>query len=287
MTEVNQAERKRKLRTLRCTAFLLAGLLLVGSSPTLAEEAKPEQSQGDLAAKATNPLGNLVSVQFQYQYNISNYNSDGWSDAVIVQPVVPLKLPWKSVPLIITRTTLPAYVTTPEVGGLGHQYGVGDLVNLSLAVPSFKLKGQTIGIGPATTVRTASSEFTGSGKWQVGPALIYINQNTKSVQWGILGWYSWSIAGDDDREDVSKLFYQPFYVKHFGKGAYVGTLDLPFTYNARNGKFTLPLGVKLGKIIKIAKLPLNVFGEGFYSPLDDGASTQWGVKASIAFLFPN
>jgi hypothetical protein len=274
------------MKKFRLTTLLLAGLVLLGTAPTLAEEAKPEHAHGALAEAATNPLADLVAVQLQYQYNMSNYNSEGWSDVVIVQPVVPLKLPFKSVPLIITRTTLPAYVTTPEVGGQGHQYGLGDVVNLALAVPSFKLKKQTIGFGTSTTIPTANSDYTGGGKWQLGPALVYFNTSIEKTQWGILGWYNWDIAGDDDRAKVSKLYFEPVFVKHFGKGAYVGLVDNPWTYNARNGNWTLPLGLKLGKVIKIAKLPLNLSGEGFYSPLDDGPSPQWGVKMSVSFLFP-
>jgi hypothetical protein len=268
------------------SALMLATLLLVGTSATLAEDAKPEHSHGNLAAAATNPLGDLLSLQLVYQYIISSYNSEGFSDAVMFQPVIPLKLPSKAVPLVITRTTLPLYETTPDVNGMGHKYGVGDLVSLILLVPEFKLKGQTIGLGTSTTVPTASSEFTGSGKWQFGPSAVYINTKTKKTQWGILGWYSWSIAGDADREDVSKLYFQPFYTKHFGKGAYVTTPDVAATYNAKNGNWTLPLGVKLGKIIKIGKYPLNCSGEGFYSPLDDGPSPQWAVKFIVSYLVP-
>ena len=47
-----------------------------------------------LAETATNPIGNLVQLQFQDRYNWSNYNSDGASNAAIVQPVIPFKLPW-------------------------------------------------------------------------------------------------------------------------------------------------------------------------------------------------
>ena len=68
------------------------------------------------AETATNPVGNLIQLQIQDAYSWSNYESDGYSNAAIIQPVVPVELPWESVPLMISRTTVSAYVTTPDLG---------------------------------------------------------------------------------------------------------------------------------------------------------------------------
>ena len=241
----------------------------------------------DLASKATNPIGNLVQLQVGDTVNFSNYNSDGYSNAAILQPVIPIKLNWDSVPLLITRTTLPL-VTTPDLGDpAGRHSGLGDLLFLGLFLPKIKLEKQMIGIGPAISAPTATSDFTGSGKWSMGPAFVYMNQKISHWQWGVLGWQLWDIAGDDDRNGVSELFFQPFAVRHFDKGWYAGTPDVPGAYNFKSDNFTFPFGLRIGKVMKIGKQPVNLFGEVYGNPWDDGPSAKWSAKLAITFLFPD
>jgi hypothetical protein len=131
-----------------------------------------------------------MSIQLQYQYNWDNNNSDGYSGSFLFQPVIPIKLPYEKVPLIINRMTLP-YITTPDPGDpIGRQYGVGDLVNPTLGIPKSKFWGGTIGLGTSLTILTADNDFTGAGKWQLWPAGVYMNTNTPTWLWGILGWQS-------------------------------------------------------------------------------------------------
>ncbi len=108
-------------------------------SPYKAEP--PKGGHASLAEAATNPIGNLVQLQLQDQFNFSNYNSDGYSNAAIIQPVIPVKLPWESVPLMITRTTAP-YVTTPDLGDpVGRRNGLGDILAMGLFLPKLETKG--------------------------------------------------------------------------------------------------------------------------------------------------
>ena len=240
-----------------------------------------------LAEKATNPIGNLVQMQVGDIINFSNYNSDGYSNAAILQPVIPFKLNWDAVPTLITRTTLP-FVTTPDLGDpVGRNNGLGDLLSLMLFLPRIKLEKQMIGIGPVISAPTATSDFTGSGKWSLGPAFVYLNTQIEHWQWGVLGWQLWDIAGDDDRNGVSQLSFQPFAVRHFNKGWYAGTPDLPGTYNFKSKNYTFPFGLRIGRVTKIGKQPVNIMGEVFGSPWYDGPSAKWSAKIAITFLFPD
>ncbi len=244
-------------------------------------------SADSLAETATNPVGNLIQLQLQDQYNWSNYESDGYSNTAIIQPVIPVKLPWEAVPLMLSRTTVPTYVTTPDLDApVGRKDGFGDIFELLIMLPKLDTKGVMIGAGPALSIPTATNDFTGSGKWEAGPAAIYFNGRTKGWQWGALGWQVWSFAGDDDRDDVSKLSVQPIVTRHFGKGMYAGTIDVPWTYNWETSDWVLPLGLKVGKVTKIGKQPMNIFAEVFGSPLNDGASPRWSFKISFTLLFP-
>lgn len=241
----------------------------------------------NLAEAATNPIGNMVQMSFQDQYNWSNYNSDGYSNAFILQPVIPFKLNWDAVPTLVTRTTLPV-VTTPDLGDpVGRKNGLGDLLFMGFFIPKIKLKKQMIGLGPAISAPTATSDFTGSGKWSLGPAFVYINMQIPKLQYGVLAWQLWDIAGKDYRGRVNTTYFQPFITKHLNKGWYVGTPDIPGTYNWESNNFTFPFGLKVGKVTKIGKQPVNIFGEVLGNPWDDGSSPEWSAKLSVTFLFPD
>ena len=108
-----------------------------------------------------------------------------------MQPVVPFKLPWKKVPLIVTRTTLP-YITTPsldnEIGDdIGRHKGFGDIVAQGYFLPKLKTKGVTVGLGYNLTIPSAGdNDFVGSGKWSLGPGAIYLNQQTNGLAVGFI-----------------------------------------------------------------------------------------------------
>jgi hypothetical protein len=202
--------------------------------------------------------------------------------------VIPVKLPWEKVPLLITRTTLP-YVWTPDLGDpIGRKNGLGDLSFLGLLTPKLKTKGVQLGLGGNFIIPTAGdNDFTGSGKWSAGPAFLYINMKTPNLQWGLFTFQEWSYAGDSDREDVNQLSLQPFITYHFGKGWYVGSPDLPQVYNFENNKWTWLIGPQLGKVTKLGKQPVKMFGAVYYNPEDDaGPTPEWTAKVGLTFLLP-
>ena len=289
-----------------CTATILLGLttgsVLAHEDPSHYDNSKaphesphkaepPTGGHKNLAQAATNPISNLIQFQVINNYNWENHNSSGYSNATILQPVVPFKLPWEKVPLLITRTTLP-YVTTPDLGEpIDRERGFGDTDLLMLASPKLETKGVQVGFGLNTVIPTAGdNDFTGSGKWQAGPAALYINMQTPKLQWGIFAYQLWdyaSTSNGSDRPGVSKLSLQPFITKHFNKGWYIGTPDIPQTYDFKADKWTWALGGQAGKVTKLGKQPVKLFGEVLYNPEDDnGPTAEWTARVGLTFLFP-
>ena len=250
----------------------------------------PTGGHSNLAAAATNPIANLVQFQIQDSYSPHSYNANGYSNVGIIQPVVPVKMPWEKVPLLVTRTTLP-YISTPDLGdGIGRKDGFGDLVAQGYFIPKLKTKGVMVGAGYNLTIPTAGdNDYVGSGKWSIGPGAVYFNMKIPTWQWGILGYSSFSFASANaDRDHVANIAVQPIVVKHFGKGWYVGTPDVPQTYNFKTNHWTLALGPRIGKVMKFGKQPVNVFIQPTYNPLDhdDEVASQWTIKANLTLLFP-
>jgi len=153
-------------------------------------------------------------------------------------------------------------------------------------------KGQMIGIGASLVFPTGgSSEFLSSGKWQAGPAWAYINTAFKGWQLGAFGFQHWDYAngpGGGKKPYVSNHSVQPLIVKHFAKGWYVRCQDIPWKYDFRTNDWSMPMGPAVGKVLKLGKLPLNVFGAVYYDPFtyDDASSNTWSAKINVTLLFP-
>jgi hypothetical protein len=251
----------------------------------------PTGGHSGLADAATNPIANLIQFQIQNQYTPNNNNVSGSSNAFILQPVIPIKLSSEAVPLLVTRTTLP-YINTPDFdGGIGTQEGFGDLVAQGYFIPKLETKGVMVGIGYNLTVPTAgSNDFTGSGKWSLGPGLVYFNLQTPGFQWGVLNYSSFSFASQDtDRSHVSSTNIQPIATWHWGEGWYAGLPDVPQVYNFKTDHWTTAIGGKLGKVLKFGAQPVNLFGQVTYNSEDhdNEISPEWSYKSNMTFLFPS
>jgi hypothetical protein len=252
----------------------------------------PTGGHKNLAAAATNPIANLVQFQVNDSFSPSSHNASGYSNTTVIQPVIPFKLPWESMPLLITRTTLPYVVTADLPGGIGRKDGFGDTEFLSLFSPKLETKGVQVAIGTNLIIPTAGdNQFTGSGKWSIGPAALYINMKKPGLQWGLFGWADFSFAsasGGSDRTHVSQISLQPFITQHFKKGWYVASMDVPQKYDFNSNNWTLAIGPKVGRVMKFGEQPVNVFGAVYYNPIDNdnAVSAEWTIKVGVTFLFP-
>lgn len=248
---------------------------------------KPTAGHPNLAAAATNPLAPLIQFQLQNNFIGESNSGDGYSNSFVVQSVIPFKLgkhEW------ISRITLPLVATADLGDPIGREYGLGDTVGFALDLFPVDKHGSNIGVGPALTLPTATSDFLGEGKFQAGPALAYVNTATPGIQWGLFGYQQWSFAssgGDSGRPEVSKLFFQPVFTWHFAKGWYVASGDILWSIDWNdNAKWSIPLGVRLGHVTKFGRQPVNIFVEPFYDISGNNSGNEWGVKLSLTLLFP-
>ena len=244
----------------------------------------------DLGSQATNPVAPLMSLRVQYQNSPSNYNADGYSQAAIGQAVIPVPLPFKSVPMLITRTTIP-YISTPDLGdGIGKKHGFSDTSLLTFFLPDFGLKGHTIAFGASIGIPTGGdNEFTGSGQWTLGPTAAYVNTKTKGLQWGLMAYQDWDVVSTrSDAADVDKISFQPILTKHFSGGWYVGAPDLPQVYDNEKNTWSTNIGAVVGRVFPWHKQHLQMFGGVYYNSEedDDVVAGEWTVKFNISFLLP-
>ncbi|MCA9434751.1 MAG: hypothetical protein KC978_03145 [Candidatus Omnitrophica bacterium] len=252
-----------------------------------AEKQAKEGSSGDgksLSEKAVDPTAILKQMQFQDVVIPETYGADGYANQFILQPVLPVPAS-KGFPLTqIIRPTLPYISTADPDGPLGEKDAWGDLTVLDLFVK--KCSFGTVGIGPTMIFPTATSDFTGQGKYQAGPAFVAIINTVPKWTLGVLAYNPISFAGDDDRDAVSTFTFQPIAIRQLGDGWYTGWGDFTMTYEWHSNNYAIPLSWKIGKVTQICGQSVNLFAEPFYTPWHDGPTPEWGAKFSVTLLFP-
>jgi hypothetical protein len=129
-----------------------------------------EPSASELNRQFTNPVSSIWSIS--NQFNNFELNNGQWNNNWNFQPVMPVSLT-KDLNLI-TRPVMPFYNIVPHEtapGQFERAAGLGDLALLELLSPAHSGKW-VLGAGPTAIFPTATSEFTGQGKWQLGPSVV-------------------------------------------------------------------------------------------------------------------
>jgi hypothetical protein len=291
---MNSVTRRFKILSIAHIAPLFLSLASAGvyahEAPEHHAEDTGHPAHADLANEATNPVAPLMSFRVQYQNSPSYYNADSYSQALIGQAVIPIALPSKKVPMLITRTTIP-YISTPDLGEpVNRKHGFGDTSLLTFFVPNFGLKGHTFAGGASIGIPTGGdNEFTGGGQWTLGPTAVYLNTQTKGLQWGLMVYQDWDVSSTrSNAADVNKTNFQPIINYHMDGGWYLALPDLAQTYNNETNNWSTNLGAVLGRVFPYKKQHLQMFGGVYYNTEDneDVVSGEWTVKLNISFLIP-
>lgn len=205
-------------------------------------------------AKSNNPLADLIAFNVQYYYRPSLNGVDGGTaNTTWFRFAMPTgRILWRlSVPLE-SRTLLNDNTNFSDSG-------LGDL-DIFAAYTLVQKPTLTFGIGPSASFNTASSDALGSGKNTLGVAAVIFAAPNPRIQIGGLVIWRTDVGGDELRADVNVLALQPFYFWQLGKGLYFrGAPIIPF--NLENGNYHVPLGLGIGKVVKISGKVFNFFIE--------------------------
>jgi hypothetical protein len=219
-------------------------------------------------AKANNPLADVKALNFQNYYVPSLYDdADLKANTMLLRYAMPF-----AKGKILSRLTVPLATTPSGYNGSGkptYTSGLGDInffLTYTFSRPGAKL---LFGAGPQLVMPTASNDILGAGKWQLGGALVLFTAS-KTLQLGSLITYQTSIAGDDDRSEVSLLIGQPFVIMQLGKGSYLRSTGL-WNFNLENDSYNIPLGIGAGQVVKTGKTVLNIFLEPQFTLLHYGS----------------
>ncbi len=261
-------------------------LSLAISALALATPAWAQDDQAaELAKKLANPVASLISVPLQYNYDTYGGANDGAAvNRLLIQPVIPFSLNenWN----LITRTIIPLVDQRDFPLAAMNESGLGDITPSFFFSPKSPTAGGWIwGAGPVLLLPTATKDVLGTEKWGIGPTAVVLKQ---AGPWtvGLLAGHIWSVAGDDNRDDVSSTTLQPFFSyttkTHTTIGAYTES-----AYDWKGKQWQVPLIFQVGQLFKIGPqiLQLAVAGK-YWAEAPDNGPKDWGLRLQLTLLFP-
>jgi len=267
--------------------LVVIGLVaFVGAVPSLAQEpaaAPPATHEGaDLAKKLANPVSDLVSVPFQFNWEQNVGPHEDTRFILNVQPVMPFSLTEKL--NLIARVIMPL-VSQPALSESGAPtFGVSDILTSFFFSP--KESSFTWGVGPVISFPSTSEPTLGTGKWSVGPTLVVLKQKGPWTVGALIN-QIWSVAGSDERQDVNQMFLQPF-AAYNTKSLWTITLQSETTANweAEDDKWTVPVNLLFAKLSSFGPFPASYqFGFGVFAAHPDTGPT-WKIRGAIVILLP-
>jgi len=275
--------------------YLLPLCAVTFLSPIQAKEFTPSYSEWQKTAQ--NPLSHNFRLPFKY--NFHGGAPDGEVHIGSFSPIMPIKFDgWN----IINQLTLNIMGTPGDITGIkglpepytGDGHGGSDGYAAGLADTDFtsyfsSMLGEnfTYGFGPTFTFPTDQpTRELGSGMFSMGPALMLVYQ---PEHWTINLEVQqiWSVFGNHGRENVSQMIVQPSVYYNLPDGWYLLS-DMQMVANWRSNseqRWTVPIGVGVGKLFKIGDNAINSRLGGYYNPVTPDAGPTWSMNFSVEFIF--
>jgi hypothetical protein len=254
-----------------------------GQQPPATPAAAVASDGGELAKKLSNPISDLVSVPFQFNWE-QNVGPDKQTRFILnIQPVMPFALTPKM--NLITRLIVPFVSQPPLFDGGTAAAGVSDILASFFFSPNTG-SSVTWGVGPVISLPSTTEPTLGTEKWSAGPTVVVLKQGgpwTVGTLWNQI----WSFSGSSARDDVNQMFVQPF-LAYTTKKAITLTIQSESVGNfeADTDQWTVPINVIVSKVSSFGMFPASYqvgFG-GYVVHPDVGPS--WKIRGAIVLLLP-
>ena len=259
---------KKTLTTLALATVLLPGVL------------SAEMSTEEIAKASQNPLTAMYSLPIQN----NTYFGDDVRNYANIQPVLPFDMgdDWT----LVTRTVLPVVYNGAAPEG-GAEWGLGDTSMTGFFTPKKTGESGIVwGVGPTVLLPTSTDHDTmGPGEWGAGLSAVVLAVHGKWVYGGLVS-NVWSFTGDSQ---VNAMTLQPFVNYNLGDGAFIASVPI-ITANWEadyNSRWTIPLGLGVGKAMKMGSTPFTAQIHGYYNlEKPEFNDEEWQTRVQVQWLFP-
>ena len=256
-------------------------IMMLGCSITLAQQtASSGPTDEALAVKEYDPTADLTQFKIQDIYTPSEYGTNAQPNTLQFRPLLAVR-PQLFTPLEQLIRPSIQVVTVPRNKGATTTTALDDFQLLDLFVMPWPNEKETRfrwGVGPFFIFPTSTSQFTGNGAWQMGPAWAFSYKGVPRLNIAGLFQQATSFAYSSSHSvPQSSLQIQPMLSYQLGRGWYVKSSDSTWTINWRHKTSTqMPLSAGFGKVWK--------FGEGY--AIDTSFSGEWMVYRQFATQTP-
>lgn len=239
--------------------------------------------KGSLAQQSQNPVGNLISVPFEYNYEPDVGPKGATIHTLNLKPVYPVNLGKYN---LINRFILPIVHQGERFEGQGSDTGLGNFTYQAFISPA--KPGKVIwGLGPAITAPSHTDDRFGSDKWSGGPALVVL---AKPGNWlfGTLLQHFWSFAGDSDEDNIDITSLQYFVNYNMDNGWYLSsTPTMTANWEADSSdRYMVPVGGGVGRLVRFGQQPVDFKLQGFWNAEKPEGAADWSLQFQVKLLFP-
>jgi hypothetical protein len=265
-------------------------------TPTPAPGSGPAQGPDleEVNRQLSNPLSTIWSIPFQqnnYKLEVQGHD-DQWNSNLNLQPLMPIDLTkdWSLIsrPVFTLFNSVP-YPDPHNPTQLTRTTKLGDTVIMEMVGPGPSLVGNwLLGVGATFILPTATSDYTGQGKWQAGPAVM-AGYLTKKWIGGVFVQNWTSFSGDSDRPDVNQMNIMPllaYFLPHRWTVGYSGNITA--NWEADSGEvWTVPIGVSVGKLVMLGPMPVKFGLAAQYMVCHPSNYGQkWNLQLNITAVIP-
>ncbi len=270
-------------------------LILLGwHSASLAQQTVAAGNDDEsLAIKEYDPTASLTQFKIQDVYTPAEFGTNAQLNTLQIRPLLALR-PQLFTPLEqLIRPTI-QIVTVPRNKGASTVTALDDFQLLDLFVmpwPNAKETAFRWGVGPYFVFPTSTSQFTGKGAWQMGPAWAFGFRGIPRLQIAGLFQQATSFAYSSSHSvPVSSLQIQPMLSYQLGRGWYLKSSDATWKVNWRHNTSTeIPLSAGFGKVWKFDEgyaIDTSLSGEWMVYRQFDPATEQFALRFQINLLLP-
>jgi hypothetical protein len=247
-----------------------------------AQPQQPPQDVNALAKTTQNPVGDIITLPFQFNFNGGGDFEDETALNLNFQPVFPFKLSsnWN----VIGRAIVP--INSFPVADGTRSSGVGDVQLQLMATP--KTPGAVIwGLGPMFSMPTATMAASETGTWAAGVSAVVVKMAGPFVLGGLVT-QVWPIHDEGGEPEMDLFTVQPFINYNFGTGWALSFAPvMSANWNASSGnEWTVPVGLGITKTTVFNRRPMNI-GIQVYTNAerpDGGPGHQ--IRFVLAPIFP-